>query len=157
MSPVNDGGRAVPHDAELSAPRPPALAVGAVVLCDRAGAGPNVLLVKRGRPPRQGGWSLPGGRVEPGERLADALRREIVEETGLHVRPGPLVAVVEIIDGEHHYVVLDYLCKAQGGELQPGDDALEAAFVPVEQLPEMGVTDAVRDVVSRALGMASER
>jgi 8-oxo-dGTP diphosphatase len=138
--------------------RAPAIAVGAVVL-DRTGTGTGarVLVVKRARPPRQDGWSLPGGRVERGERLADALRREIAEETGLHVRPGPLVAVVELIDGAHHYVILDYLCDRLGGELSPGDDATDAAFVPIEELRALGVTETVRDVVARALDMAGHR
>lgn len=128
----------------------PTVAVGAVVL-DAAGREPRVLLVKRGRPPRLGAWSLPGGRVEPGEPLAAALRREMVEETGLFVRPGELVAVVELIDEEHHYVVLDYLCEVEGGALRAGDDAAEAAFVAVSALAELGVSAAVEDVVSRAL------
>lgn len=136
-------------------PVAPVLAVGAVVL-DRSGPEVSVLLVKRGRPPRKGGWSLPGGRVERGEGLADALRREMAEETGLDVRVGPLVAVVEIIDEAHHYVVLDYLCARAGGALRPGDDAAEAAFVPVNAISALGVTGAVRDVVAKALAIASE-
>src|SRR5262245_60272855 len=100
----------------------PVIAVGGVVI-DRSGAEPRVLLVKRARPPRAGGYSLPGGRVERGERLAFALKREMLEETGLEVRVGPLVEVVEIIDEAHHFVVLDYLCEAVGGALRAGDDA----------------------------------
>lgn len=133
-------------------PAAPVLGVGAVVL-DLSGAHASVLLVKRGRPPREGSWSLPGGRVERGERLADALRREIVEETGLFVRPGPLLAVVEIIDEAFHYVVLDYLCEVEGGDFHAGDDAAAAAFVAIPQLDAYGVTPAVKDVVDRALGL----
>jgi 8-oxo-dGTP diphosphatase len=138
--------------SEAEGPVPaPVLAAGAVVLDHAAG---TVLLVKRGRPPGQGEWSLPGGRVEHGERLAEALRREIAEETGLRVRPGPLLAVAEIIDGAHHFVVLDYLCEVAGGTLEAGDDALEAAFFAIEDLRGLGVTDAIRDVVARALERA---
>ena len=128
----------------------PVLAVSAVVL-DGPRAAPTVLLVRRARPPGEGTWSLPGGRVEPGEHIADALRRELAEETGLLVKPGPLVAVVELITDEHHYVILDHLAEVEGGALRPGDDAADATFVPVTSLPALGVTEAVADVVTRAL------
>lgn len=130
----------------------PVLAVSAVVL-DGPRAAPAVLLVRRGKPPGEGTWSLPGGRVEPGERIADALRRELAEETGLLVKPGPLVAVVELITGTHHHVILDHLAEVEGGSLRPGDDAADAAFVPVTSLRALGVTDAVADVIARALAL----
>lgn len=131
---------------------PPIVGVGGVVI-DRAGAHPSVLLVKRGRPPGEGTWSLPGGKVNGGERLAEALRREIVEETGLLVNQGPLVAVAEILTEAHHYVVLDYLCSVEGGQLHAGDDARETVFVAVPDLPSYGVTGAVAEAVDRALAI----
>ena len=135
-------------------PRPaaPVIGVGGVML-DRSGPEPSVILVKRGRAPRAGSWSLPGGRVEHGERLVEAVRREVLEETGLLVRPGPLVMVVELIDDAFHYVVLDYLCEVDGGSLRAGDDAADVAMVPVSELALYGVTPAVMDVVERALAM----
>jgi 8-oxo-dGTP diphosphatase len=135
----------------------PVLAVGGIVF-ERSEGEPRVLLVKRGNPPRRGGFSLPGGRVERGETMADALRRERLEETGLTVRVGPLVEVVEIIDEAHHYVVLDYLCEVDdAGALRPGDDAEEAVLVAVSALPAAGVTDAVLRVVGRALEIGHAR
>ncbi|HHH29851.1 MAG TPA: NUDIX domain-containing protein [Polyangiaceae bacterium] len=127
----------------------PILAVGGVVF-DREG---RVCVIRRGQPPMAGRWSLPGGRVELGERLEDALRRELLEETGLEVEVGELVEAVEILDGDRHFVVLDYRCRVVGGELRAGDDAIEAAMVRPERLVDHGATDAVRRVVQRVLDM----
>lgn len=113
-----------------------------------------MLLVRRGRPPQQGRWSLPGGRVEAGESLAAAVVRELLEETGTAVEVGPLVEVVELIENAYHYVILDYLCeRADGARGVPiaGDDAVEAAFVPIGDLAAHGCTDLVIQVVARAL------
>jgi 8-oxo-dGTP diphosphatase len=130
------------------------LAVGGV-LFEAEGEGLRVLLVKRGHPPSQGRWSLPGGRVEPGERLAAAVARELLEETSLRVEAGPLVEVVEVIEPPYHYVILDYLCMLAAETIPPvaGDDASEAAFVPVHELAARGCSEIVIQIVARAAAM----
>jgi 8-oxo-dGTP diphosphatase len=125
----------------------PVVGVGGVVLAD----GPRVVLIRRKFPPRAGEWSLPGGRVERGEALAAAVAREIREETGLAVRVHELVDVVEIVREEAHYVVLDYLCTPEGGELCAGDDASEVAWVAPSALEDYAVTREVAAVVAKAL------
>jgi 8-oxo-dGTP diphosphatase len=102
----------------------------------------RLLVVRRGNEPGRGLWSIPGGRVEPGEDDATALVREMREETGLEVAPGPRVGTVQ----RGPYAIADYRCTVVGGALRPGDDALDARFVDQTTLrslplvPELLVT-----------------
>lgn len=123
-------------------------------------AGDLVLLVKRGAEPSKGLWSIPGGAVEVGERLARACAREVAEETGVRVEVGPLAAVVERFmrdpDGrvEYHYVLLDYVCTAEPTPPTAGDDADDAAWVPLERLADLGMTADTMEVILHAREMA---
>lgn len=88
----------------------------------------RLLLVRRAHDPGRGRWSLPGGRVEAGESDADAVAREMLEETGLAVRPGILIGTVERPGPDGVYAIFDYACEVIGGELRPGDDAADVAW-----------------------------
>lgn len=116
----------------------PELCVGAVIVDDG-----RLLLIKRGRGAAIGQWSIPGGRVEFGETLIDAVRREVVEETGFHVAVGELVDWVERIGAEHHFVIADFRAHVLAGELQPGDDASAAAWVPLDELATIDLVDGL--------------
>lgn len=132
----------------------PKLAVGAVIV-DQRKDGPYVVLIRRGQPPMQGQWSLPGGKVQFKESLTQALIREIREECALEITVDSLVETVELISDTSHYVVMDYRCTVVSGELKAGDDASEAVWVGVYDIAEYNVSKAVARVVSKAV--ADER
>lgn len=112
--------------------------------------GDRVLLVQRGRPPGEGLWSVPGGKLEPGETLAQAVAREVREETGLLVEVGALACVVERLGEGYHFVILDYVARVVGGVLAAADDAAAARFVAPEELATLPVTEGLLDVLARA-------
>lgn len=118
----------------------------------------EVLLVERGREPLAGYWSLPGGAVETGERLEDALAREVFEETGLRVSADSIATVFERImrdssgGCEYHYVLIDFYCTVIGGALCPGDDSARAEWFPVDSLAGLRLTEGTRDVIESCCG-----
>jgi ADP-ribose pyrophosphatase len=125
------------------------LAVGAIVRRQD-----SVLLVQRGAPPSLGEWAIPGGRVRLGESLAHAAEREIFEETGLTIEAGEVVYTFEYIEKRagqvaFHYVVLDLAARYVSGELQAGDDAAAAAWVPLANLDHLPVNRTTRIALAK--------
>jgi ADP-ribose pyrophosphatase YjhB (NUDIX family) len=114
----------------------PQVAVGAVVLHEG-----RLLMVRRGREPARGLWTVPGGRVEHGEYLADALKREVLEETSLAVEVRELLGIFEV-PGDPHFVILDHIAVPLGapGDPAPGDDVDEVRWVPLDEVPLLDCT-----------------
>jgi len=136
-------------------PDRPFLGIGALVFRFENGRR-EILLVERGKEPLKGLWSLPGGILEVGERLADGIRREVLEETGLEVEAESVFEIFERImpdaEGrpEYHYVLVDYLCHVKGGLLQAASDVSAAAWVGRDQLRHYRITEGTLAVVERA-------
>jgi ADP-ribose pyrophosphatase YjhB (NUDIX family) len=124
----------------------PIVGVGAIVF-DDAG---RVLLIERAKPPAAGLWSVPGGRLEPRETLAQAVAREVREETGLIVEVGTLACVVERMADDYHFVILDYFARVAGGTLAAASDARAARFVDYDEIQALPVTDGLADVLAHA-------
>jgi ADP-ribose pyrophosphatase YjhB (NUDIX family) len=110
-------------------------------------------LVERGTQPLKGYWSLPGGALEPGETLVEGVRREVLEETGLVVRPVEQAKIFERImrdrEGrpEYHYVLVDFVCKPISGELAPASDANRAEWVRLKDLRKYPITEGTLEVI----------
>lgn len=138
-------------EGDRAYPARPWVAVGALVR-----RGSELLVVRRGHPPSQGVYTVPGGAVRTGERLVDAVRREVAEETGLRVEVGPLAWAGERIDRDdagrirYHYVILDYVTRPVGGTLRAGDDAPEVRWVSPDELGRLPLTEGLLEVVAGA-------
>jgi 8-oxo-dGTP diphosphatase len=111
----------------------------------------RLLLVRRAHDPGKGLWSLPGGRVEPGENDAEALARELFEETGLTVEPGRLVGMVTRPAAAGVYQIHDYEAQVTGGALTPGDDAAEAAWTDLATFTTLERTNLLSDRLAPTL------
>lgn len=124
-------------------------AVGAIV----ARSDGRVLLIRRGRAPRRGEWTLPGGHVEEGESLAGAVVRELREETGIAVRVVRLVEIFHLVTEARSYAIHEHLCAPldEAAPLVPGDDAEDARWVREDGLEALGVRAEARAVIARAL------
>ena len=151
-------------------PERPIVGVGGVVIQEG-----RALLAKRAGPPLEGQWSIPGGTLEVGETMAEGVRRELREETGLEVRVLELIEVFERIfpddgtsgqkegeqrrDGrpQYHFVIIDYLCEAAGGALRAGGDAADVAFAGEDELARYSLTPAATRVVRKAFAMSRAR
>jgi 8-oxo-dGTP diphosphatase len=136
-------------------PDHPRVGVGAVVL-----DGDRVLLVRRGRSPGAGLWSIPGGLVDLGEATADAARREVLEECGIAVR---LLGVAGVVDRvirddagrvRYHYVLVDFAARPAGGAIRAGSDAVEARWVPVSEVERLDTTEGLADMIRKAVALS---
>jgi ADP-ribose pyrophosphatase YjhB (NUDIX family) len=140
-----------PHSMKRDYPERPFVGVGVVVWHDS-----HVLLVKRGRAPRLGQWSIPGGAQHIGETVEEAARREVMEETALEVRVTELLDVIDMIDRDerghvrHHYTLIDVAAEAVTVAVRAGDDAADAAWVSPQQLPDFDLWDETRRVIALA-------
>ena len=142
-------------------PERPVIGVGGVIV-DRG----STVLIRRGTEPLVGQWSIPGGTIEVGETIEEAVRRELREETGLEVR---VLELIELFDRiylqngassaqekkkpRYHYVIADYLCELVGGEPRAGSDVTDLAFAREEELSKFQLTEKATSVVKRAFAM----
>jgi len=118
----------------------PELCVGAIAVDDD-----QILLIRRGRGPAQGEWSIPGGRVEKGETLAEAVVRELEEETGITGVCEGLAGWVERVGDGYHYVILDFYVTIIEGDPVAGDDAAEAAWVHLSEVADLRLTEGLAE------------
>jgi ADP-ribose pyrophosphatase YjhB (NUDIX family) len=137
-------------------PDQPLVGVGAIIIDPDRSESSRVVLVKRGHPPIQGQWSIPGGVLEVGELVREAAVREAREETGLIVEPGELLGVFDRVlrhaDGrvQYHYVLIDFLCRPTGGELCAASDATEVRWFTREELPALNLAEDTLEVIGKA-------
>ena len=143
---------------ERTYPERPIVAVGGVVVHES-----RVLLIRRGKPPLEGRWSIPGGLLEVGERIAQGIERELREETGVRVRVVDLIEIYEKVlrdeDNEprYHFVILDYVCEFVEGIARAGGDAVEVVWASEHQLGSLALTGAASRVIRKAFAATRGR
>lgn len=144
-------------DGEITQKQRPIAGAGIVVV-----RGDEVLVIQRGKPPYQGEWSIPGGKIEFGETSAEAALRELKEETGIEAR---IIGLIDVIDsigrreqgdpGDWHYLLVDYAAIWTAGEPVADDDVSDAVFLPFEEAIARTRWDKTRDVIGRAMEMVA--
>jgi 8-oxo-dGTP diphosphatase len=132
-------------------PASPLVGVGALIL-----RRDQILMAQRGKEPGKGRWSIPGGALKTGETLKDAVRREVLEETGLEIDPRHIFEVFERIirddagAAEYHYILIDYLCRVTGGTPLAGDDVSEVRWFRQRELAGLQITEGTLEVIEKA-------
>jgi 8-oxo-dGTP diphosphatase len=132
----------------------PIIGVGGIVFNEHD----QILLIQRSQRPALHLWSVPGGRQEPGESLAEACEREILEETGIAVKAVSIVAVVERRIEEFHYVIIDFLATLQScdyAQPQAGGDAAQAKWVDIQQLKNYPLVETLQEIIMRVCNARS--
>ena len=136
-------------------PDAPIPTVGAVVF-----NGKRVLLAQRGKEPNKGRWTIPGGAIELGETVRQAVEREVREECGIAVRAGNVVEVLDILRHDEagalrfHYVLIDIVCQYISGEIVPGDDVADARWVHPDEFDTLNVPERARVVIAKVHAMS---
>ena len=138
-------------------PDRPLVGVGGVIIHEE-----RALIVQRGKPPRQGEWTVPGGMLELGETLRGGTEREVLEETGLVVKAGQVLDVFDSIHSDregrtqYHYVLVDFLCTWMGGELKAASDVAQARWITREELESMPLIGFTAQVIKKAFEARGE-
>lgn len=138
-------------------PDRPIVGVGAVVV-----NGDRAIVVRRATEPLRGEWSIPGGMLELGEKLREGVAREVLEETGLEVEVGEVLDVVDSIfpdaqgRTQYHFVLVDFLCRAAGGELRASSDVSEAQWVTAQEAGNLGMKEITVGVIRKGINTTSK-
>jgi len=133
-------------------PKQPIVGVGAIIIHNG-----KMLIVKRGSDPGKGKWSVPGGLVELGETVKEAVEREVLEECNLKVEASHLIDIVDNIIRDkngrikYHFIILDFFAKLRGGKLKPNSEIIEAKWVPIDEVEKYDLTNTFREFMKRNL------